>query len=299
MPSTISGKELCVWRHRAISAAIASSVSAREVDWLLKQVTNLDSLSLHLESFQELEKIEIDRPLSVLTEQWQQRLQDRLPVQYLVGSTHWRNFTLIVSPDVLIPRPETELIIDLALEAVKMSLRSDLASGIWADLGTGSGAIALGLAEVLTNATVYAIDASEAALMIAAENARNLGLDKRVKFYSGSWWQPMGEFRGKISGMVSNPPYIPTEAIEQLQPEVVKHEPHWALDGGEDGLESIRHLIVTSPAYLHSGGIWLIEFMAGQAETIAKMLQAEGSYHRIKIYPDLAGIDRFALAVVQ
>jgi len=295
----ISGQELCLWRDRAISAAIAASISTREVDWLLKEVTNLDSLALYLKSFQELDKIEIDRPLAVLSEQWQQRLENRLPVQYLVGSTPWRNFTLKVSPDVLIPRPETELIVDLALEAVKTSQKSDLASGIWVDLGTGSGAIALGLAEALTKATVCAVDRSEAALAIAAENAQNLGLERRIKFYCGSWWQPLAEFRGKISAMVSNPPYIPTVEIAKLQPEVVRHEPSLALDGGEDGLESIRHLIDTAPVYLHSGGIWLIEFMAGQAEKISQMLAATGNYKNIKIYPDLAGIDRFALAIVK
>lgn len=298
MQSKISGKELSLWRNRAIQAAIAASVSPREVDWLLKQITNLDSLALHLESFQELDKIEIDRPLSVLNELWQERIENNLPVQYLVGSTPWRNFSLKVAPDVLIPRPETELTIDLVLEAIKTS-PLDLAAGNWVDLGTGSGAIALGLARSLTNATIHAVDTSEAALAIARENAENLKLTKRIKFYCGSWWQPMEKFRGKISGMVSNPPYIPTEAIAELQPEVVKHEPHLALDGGEDGLQCIRHLIETSPQYLHSGAIWLVEMMAGQGEMVAVMLEQQGSYRNIKLLPDLAGIDRFALAEIK
>ncbi len=96
--------------------------------------------------------------------------------------------------------------------------------------------------------------------------------------------------------MVSNPPYIPTSLFSQLQPEVVKHEPHLALDGGIDGLEHIRYLIETAPDYLMSGGIWLIEMMTGQAEQVEAMLQKQGSYRNIKIFADLAGIDRFALA---
>jgi len=109
----------------------------------------------------------------------------------------------------------------------------------------------------------------------------------------------MEKLRGKISGAISNPPYIPTEAIADLQPEVVKHEPHLALDGGEDGLQCIRHLIETSPQYLHSGAIWLVEMMAGQGEMVAVMLEQQGSYRNIKLLPDLAGIDRFALAEIK
>ena len=97
--------------------------------------------------------------------------------------------------------------------------------------------------------------------------------------------------------MVSNPPYIPTALIAQLQPEVAQHEPHLALDGGTDGLDCIRHLIATAPDYLRPGGIWLIEMMAGQAETVKHLLQERGSYERIQIFPDLAGIERFALAI--
>lgn len=96
--------------------------------------------------------------------------------------------------------------------------------------------------------------------------------------------------------MVSNPPYIPTEQLDSLQPEVAKHEPHLALDGGEDGLAAIRHLVDVAPDYLVPGGIWLVEMMAGQAAIVARMLEERGSYHRIKILSDLAGIDRFALA---
>jgi release factor glutamine methyltransferase len=101
---------------------------------------------------------------------------------------------------------------------------------------------------------------------------------------------------GRVSGMVSNPPYIPTDLISQLQPEVAQHEPHLALNGGGDGLDCIRHLIKTAPDYLRPGGIWLIEMMAGQAEPIVKLLQDSGYFEKIQIFPDLARIDRFVLA---
>ena len=110
------------------------------------------------------------------------------------------------------------------------------------------------------------------------------------------WWEPLEFLKGKVSGMVSNPPYIPSSTVLTLQPEVLKHEPHLALDGGLDGLDCIRHLVETAPDYLESGGVWLVEMMAGQATAVADMLQGHGSYDRVQIFADLAGIDRFALA---
>jgi Methylase of polypeptide chain release factors len=109
------------------------------------------------------------------------------------------------------------------------------------DLGTGSGAIAIGLASALTNATIHAVDCSSEALAVARQNADNLGFAKRVNFYQGSWWEPLAFLKGRVSGMVSNPPYIPSSTVLTLQPEVLKHEPHLALDGGLDGLDCIRH----------------------------------------------------------
>ncbi len=296
MSLKISGKELFLWRHQAVQAAIAASIPPAEVDWLLQELTDLESLALRLETFKQQAQIELKISLPMLNQLWRQRLQERLPLQYLVGITPWRHFSLKVSPEVLIPRPETELLIDLALAATQENPVKELNSGHWVDLGTGSGAIGLGLAEILTNITIHAVDCSGAALAIARENAENLGFAQRIKFYQGYWWEPLADLKGRVSAMVSNPPYIPTNLVSQLQPEVAKHEPHLALDGGSDGLECIRYLIQTSPDYLRPGGIWLIEMMAGQAERVAQMLHQQGSYRQIKIFPDLAGIDRFALA---
>jgi release factor glutamine methyltransferase len=292
----VSGKELYLWRQKAKKAAIAANVSPKEVDWLLREVTDLDSLALRLESFKEREQISLQQPLSALNELWKRRLQERLPLQYLVGVTPWRHFSLKVSPEVLIPRPETELLIDIVVEAIQKHPDQKIAKRHWVDLGTGSGALALGLAEILPNAQIHAVDCSESALAIASENAKNLGFAERIKFYRGCWWEPLAAIKGRVSGMVSNPPYIPTSLISQLQPEVAKHEPHLALDGGKDGLDCIRHLIQTSSDYLISGGIWAIEMMAGQAEIVAQMLSQQGNYYSIQIFPDLAGIERFALA---
>jgi release factor glutamine methyltransferase len=272
--------------------AAAHEVSHRDVDWLLKLVANLDSLTLRLESIENDRSIELSMSLDRLSALWLDRVERRKPVQYLVGTTFWRDFELVVSPSVLIPRPETESIIDIAL-AASNSIQQQ---GIWVDVGTGSGAIAIGLARALSGAEIYAVDISAEALSIAKINATRLKVDPQIHFHQGSWWSSLGHLKGKVAGMISNPPYIPSEEVLRLQPEVVNHEPHLALDGGVDGLVAIRILVETAPEYLQPGGIWLIEMMAGQGAAVVELLGQQGSYTDIQIIDDLAGLDRFVLA---
>ncbi|MBW4680663.1 MAG: peptide chain release factor N(5)-glutamine methyltransferase [Microcoleus vaginatus WJT46-NPBG5] len=291
----VSGLELWQWRVEAKAGAVAADVPPAEVDWLLQEVAGLDRLALRLESFKERLQIPLQLPLPELTQLWNRRLSERVPVQYLVGRAPWRNFSLTVSPAVLIPRPETECLIDLAAAGST----AEMQQGHWADLGTGSGAIAIGLAQALTNITIHAVDFSSAALAIAQQNAQQLGFADRIQFYQGSWFEPLDALKNRLSGMVSNPPYIPAGIIAQLQPEVAQHEPHLALAGGEDGLDCIRHLVETAPAYLRPGGIWLIEMMAGQAEAVVELLSRQESYEKIQIFPDLAGVERFAMGFIR
>ena len=291
MSASISGQELSQWRQQAIADLAQAQLSPKEVDIFLQAVTDLDTLSLRLQSFREREKIPLSYSWSEITKRWQKRLQARVPLQYLLESVVWRNFTLKVSPEVLIPRPETELLIDIVGETV----RGD-DGGIWVDLGTGSGAIAIGLASILTKAEIYATDYSPTALAIAKENIINTGFADRIILKQGSWWTPLEKWQGQISGMVSNPPYIPSAEILDLQIEVREHEPRLALDGGEDGLTALRYLVATAPDYLRSGGLWLVEMRAGQGEKVAQMLENQGNYRQIQIINDLAGFDRFVLA---
>ncbi|TRU54118.1 MAG: peptide chain release factor N(5)-glutamine methyltransferase [Microcystis aeruginosa Ma_QC_Ca_00000000_S207] len=291
MSASISGQELSQWRQQAIADLQQAQLSAKEVDIFLQAVTDLDTLSLRLQSFREREKIPLSYSWSEITKRWQKRLQARVPLQYLLESVVWRNFTLKVSPEVLIPRPETELLIDIVAETVRGE-----EGGIWVDLGTGSGAIAIGLASILTKAEIYAIDYSKTALAIAKENIINTGFADRIILKQGSWWTPLEKWKGQISGMVSNPPYIPSAEILDLQIEVREHEPRLALDGGEDGLTALRYLVATAPDYLRSGGLWLVEMRAGQGEKVAQMLENQGNYRQIQIINDLAGFDRFVLA---
>ncbi|MBF2066265.1 MAG: peptide chain release factor N(5)-glutamine methyltransferase [Calothrix sp. C42_A2020_038] len=293
-PYLISGLQLWQWRSQAIADAIEFNVEVVEVDWLLREITDLDSLALRLGSYQDQTQIQIKLSLEDLNAFWQRRCKERLPVQYITSSVPWRHFQLQVSPAVLIPRPETEYLIDLAIAATKDC--EYLRDGNWADLGTGSGAIAIGLASSFEKATIHAVDVSPDALKIAYANACDLGYINQIQFYLGSWWEPLLELKGKFSGMVSNPPYIPTNTVLTLEPEVANHEPNLALDGGSDGLDYIRKLIEVSPEFLQPGAVWLIEMMAGQANIVSNLLHNHGSYCNIKIHADLAGIERFAVA---
>ncbi len=319
--ASISGLELWEWWSGARqqvsslnsaavvkqSAALPSQTDLKaELDWLLQAVAGVDHLALRTESFKEKAQIELSLGLSELAQLWHRRVYERVPVQYLIGVVPWRHFSLTVSPAVLIPRPETEYLIDLAVAAVQRhpDQQLSLEQGNWADLGTGSGAIALGLATVFPAAFIHAVDCSSAALTVAQSNAETAGLvhapaeplHERIQFYLGSWLEPLDLLKGNLSGLVANPPYIPTQIVSELQPEVAWHEPHLALDGGADGLDCIRQIISAAPDYLQTGGILLLEMMAGQASTVMELLRLQGSYCQIEIHPDLAGIARFALA---
>lgn len=295
MTIQIGGRELWQWRRWAVELAAAHHVATAEVDWLLQTVANLDRLTLRLESIADTETVASTVALDRLSELWHDRLHRRVPVQYLVGKAFWRDLELTVSPAVLIPRPETEAIVDIALAATTSSQQQ----GIWVDLGTGSGAIAISLAQNLPDASVYAVDYSPAALEIARLNTNNLGVSDRIQFSQSNWWSSLAHLRGKVAVMISNPPYIPSAMVLDLQPEVVNHEPHLALDGGADGLSAMRIAIATAPEYLQPSGIWLVEMMAGQGETIRELLIANGSYTDIEIINDLAGFDRFVLARIR
>ena len=288
----VSGKELFLWRRESLEQAIAAGIGIQELDWLLQEVSELDALSLRLEAFRDRDQIPLTIAFPELKALWERRIQERVPVQYLAGSTTWRNFKLKVAPGVLIPRPETELIIEIAQQAniPKADTRH------WVDLGTGTGAIAIALAMSFPQAKIHAVDTSLAALAIAKENAQLTNLQDRLTFYHGNWWQPLSHLKGKVTGMVSNPPYIPTSELLTLQPEVRQHEPHLALDGGDDGLDAIMYLVKTAPQYLISGGIWLIEMMAGQGENVVNMLLEQGDYRDIRVIQDLSQIERFVLA---
>ena len=280
------------WYDRSLIAAQIGNVPTFELDWLILSLVSLDKLDLRLRSPNITQKITPEL-LTKLDQLWQQRLSDRIPVQYLTGALTWRNLELQVSPAVLIPRPETELIIDIIAEHCQDPIHQN---GIWVDLGTGSGAIAIALAQQFPQAEIHAVDCSRAALEIAKINAsKNY---QQIHFHHGSWFEPLAKLnlQNHLAGIVSNPPYIPSIEVLNLQPEVTNHEPHLALDGGNDGLDAIRELVNNAPQYLISGGFWIVELMAGQAEIVRSLLQTNGKYTNIQIHQDYAAIERFVSA---
>jgi release factor glutamine methyltransferase len=304
---TVSGEALHQWyhqiqqeflRHQAeqldVDHALTAQIFQRELDIFLQQVAGLDRLSLRLQTYRSRPQICLQKSLTELTQLWGDRWRQRIPLQYLMGETTWRNFVLKVSPAVLIPRPETEELIDLAMQLVDP--KNFTPPHHWADLGTGSAAIALGLASVFPTALIHAVDCSAAALVIAQWNIQNQGLTERIFTYHGEWLNPLDFLQGKLTGIVANPPYIPTGLLPHLQPEVTRHEPHLALDGGDDGLDSIQQIVCAAPRYLSQGGGLLLEIMSGQAESVKQLIQQQGSYANIQIHRDLSGGDRFVWA---
>ncbi len=300
--NTASGAEIWHWRQWAkeqlqpLDSEFRSDLEA-ELDFLLQAVSSLDRLALRLESYRDQTSIPLEQSLAALTQVWQKRLQSRQPLQQLLGAASWRHFSLKVTPDVLIPRPETESLIDIAVEAGQA--HPSLQMGHWADLGTGSGAIAVGLATAFPQVRVHAVDWSVEAVAIATQNAQAHNFKDQIHFYQGSWLTPLDAFQRQLSGIISNPPYIPSGMVPELQPEVAWHEPHLALDGGEDGLDALRHIIAEAPQYLCSGGILLLEMMAGQDQKVYELLAQQGQYGQIQLHHDFAGIARFAQAYRQ
>lgn len=288
----MSGEALQAWWHWAQGIIPASERESglRELKQFLSAFTALSPLEITLHRFPP--QICLKLSLAELQDRWQRRWQERVPLQYLIGTVYWHDLELVVAPSVLIPRPETEEL----LEVVAATVPPWQQHGHWLDLGTGSGAIAIGLARFFPAAFVHAVDCSPEALEVAHINIEKYSLSNRVQCYVGNWFAPVVHLKGQVQGIVSNPPYIPTSLVDTLQPEVQYHEPRLALDGGADGLEAIRQIVETAPKYLQPQGWLFIELMATQGAAVAALAMATQAYKRVEILKDLSGHDRFLLA---
>lgn len=210
------------------------------------------------------------------------------PVAYLLGQKEFHGLTLHVSPAVLVPRPDTETLVEWALDLLAGPLR-DRSPPAVVDLGTGSGAIALAVKHRAPNAAVCAVDLSEDALAVARANATRLALE--VEFRAGSWWQALPGRRFDL--VLSNPPYI---AGDDRHLDDLKHEPSLALTPGGDGLDAIRAIVQGAPAHLSPGGWLAFEHGWDQAATVADLLQAAG-FGSVASRHDLAGHARCTAGV--
>ena len=221
-----------------------------------------------------------------------ERRAARVPLQHITGQQEFYGLTFQVGPDVLIPRPETELLVEEAITRLR-----DLGHAKAADIGTGSGAIAVALAANLPGAKLYAVDSSGAALKVAMENAAANGVVSRISFLTGNLLAPL-ETEGLAGGLdliASNPPYIPSGEIPGLQPEVL-FEPRSALDGGPDGLDVIRCIIRDAPGYLKPGGTLLVEIGFGQGDAVTQLVESQPGLEFEKLLKDFADIERVLVA---
>ncbi|XP_010245783.2 PREDICTED: uncharacterized protein LOC104589232 [Nelumbo nucifera] len=267
----------------------------RELKWLLEDAVEDKSTVPELGSAKNGRLVRLKADIEELYVLWKQRIEERRPFQYIVGCEHWRDLILSVQEGVLIPRPETELIVDLVGEVVLEN--KGLGDGIWADLGTGSGAIAIGIGRILgSGGKVIATDLSPVAASVAAYNVERYELQDKVEIRQGSWFEPLDDVKGALVGLVSNPPYIPSHLILGLQAEVGKHEPRLALDGGENGMDDLLHLCKGAALMLKPGGFFAFETNGEkQCEFLADFLtnKLETSFHNVKVVYDFAGIQRF------
>lgn len=261
----------------------------------------------------------MDIPFSKIILEYQEVLQDRLcdkyfelidrrskgePVQYIMGSQEFMGLEFIVNENVLIPRQDTETLVEDALEIINTgTLRGedmDVRRKEWdiLDLCTGSGAIGVSLARIANKVNVTCSDISEGAIKVAKENAQKHGVAKSVKFEQGDLFKPFSKHfrKQKFDMIISNPPYIKSSVIPTLQKEVCEHEPISALDGGESGLDFYERIVSGVGSHLRKSGVLLLEIGHDQGEAVSGLLSRNGEFTSIRVLKDLASRDRIVFA---
>jgi len=281
-----------------------------QVELLLAHVLQMPRMKLYLNFERPLTESELETLRGLV-----KRRGEREPLQHLVGSTSFCGLEIAVNRDVLIPRPETELLAEEAwkflgtLQAGKETEKfpsprpsplNGRGEGVGAlsrvvlDFGTGSGCLALAIAGKCPGAKVHALDISEAALELARQNALRLGFGERVLFHAGDGFRALPDGTG-FDLIVSNPPYIPSAEIETLQPEVRDHDPRQALDGGADGLEFYRRLAAEAGPRLRPGGRMMLEHGDGQGGAVLELLTQHG-WTLVSVLKDYSGRGRILIA---
>jgi release factor glutamine methyltransferase len=269
----------------ATTALEAAGVPEARVDaeWLLAGLLGLGRARLRMDLAHSVPAAVAERYADAV-----RRRARREPLQRILGWEEFRGLRLRLTDAVLVPRPETEALVEWALELLPLpSARRLLAI----DLGTGSGCIACALTAERTDVDVLALDVSPAAAAVARENARALGLESRISVVVADLLHGVGDLGADL--IVSNPPYLPTGLVPELLPEVRSHEPNLALDGGVDGLALIRRIAVQARRALRPSGVLVVETAgAVQATAAATLLRAE-DFARVEARADLAGVTRF------
>lgn len=253
-----------------------------EAEILLAHALDVDRLQIYISPDKPLTTDERTRYRTVI-----QKRKSGVPLQHLIGEVTFFGLRFKVGREALIPRPETEELLERALALAPRDRPIQCV-----DLGTGAGVIAVCLARYLPRADVTAVDISPDAIRLATENARTNGVEDRIRFCTGDW---LAGVEGQFDLIVSNPPYVATEDLEQLAPEVRRHEPRAALDGGLHGVERTASLVTGIREHMVPKGALLLEIGAGQAARVRELLVKAG-LEEIVVADDVAGIERFVIA---
>ncbi len=283
----LSAKELLAWRRRQLALGGRSV----DLDWLLDLGGGLCWSSMQKLHFDQRQEVRLAQPIESLEKLWLIHIKEHVPLQYLIGRCPWRDFELEVSKAVLIPRQETEILVDLALKRVG---KLNKGKGSWADLGTGSGAIAVSLARALDGWQGYAVDCSKDALILAERNLKSLAPKANCQMHLGNWWNPLRPWWGTINLVLCNPPYIPKALLAALAPEVRDHEPRLALCGGIDGLDACREILSGAMQGMMAGGFLMMEHHHDQSDQVLELMRDAG-LKDVEFSFDLEGVRRFAI----
>ena len=281
MTETIAG---AVDRGRARLSAVGIEAAGLEACVLFEYAAGLDRAALLSRGREPADPEAAQRYERFLDER-----SRRVPLAYITGEREFWSLRLRVDRRVLVPRPETETLVEAALDRISPGARV-------ADVGTGSGAIVIALALELGSGEFLGTDRCASAIEVARANAAAHGLAHSIEFLLGDLLAPLRGLPGSLDALVSNPPYSPTAEIGGLQPEVRDFEPRAALDGGSDGLAVIERIVTGAPSLLRRGGWLLLEIGAGQADPVRALLQRAGRFDKISTRRDLDGIERVVAA---
>ena len=282
----ISTKELFLW----IKDIKKNKQSIDDFYLLLDLLGGISKSELLLLKINAQEKVNLNIDLFSLKKKWLEYIKLSKPIQYISGSSYWRNFKFELTNDVLIPRVETEQIVEIASNIFDYEDKKI----IFADLGTGSGTISISLVVENSNWKGLATDIDINAIQVAQKNHKKICSESDINFYCGNWWEPLKKYSGRINLAISNPPYIPRSVYEKLPSSVKDFEPKIALYGGEDGLYHIQQIISEAPKFLVKGGWLILENHFDQSKKIKNLLRDYG-FNSLKTINDTFGIGRFTI----
>ena len=278
------------WIQWATKKLMESAIETARLDAevLLAHVLHIERIQLHI-----YPEKEVDQDLGEQYKVLISRRQQQCPVAYLMGEQEFMGLPFQVTPDVLIPRPDTETLVEAVLQWVK-ECRSEEEELLMADIGTGSGAIAVSLAYYATAIQILATDLSPEALAVAKSNAVRNGVSDRIRFYAGDLLEPLQHQTASLDALISNPPYITEDEMKTLPVSVGEYEPSLALEGGKDGLDNYRRMLREGMCLLKPGALVAFEMGWQQGRMLKALMEAAG-LENLRILQDLTGLDRVVM----